>query len=57
MALGDILRCQHIKMNGVQCGSPALYRRRQCFFHERAQAQHNRIVKDQFKQARFVVLS
>ncbi|MGB8730980.1 MAG: hypothetical protein WCC99_07020, partial [Candidatus Sulfotelmatobacter sp.] len=42
-------------MNGIQCGSPALHRRRQCFFHERAREQHNRIVKDQFKQARFVL--
>jgi hypothetical protein len=42
-------------MNGTQCGSPALNRKRQCFFHERAREQHNRIVKDQFKQARFVL--
>lgn len=55
MALGNVPRCQHIKMNGVQCGSPALHRRRQCFFHERAREQHNRIVKDQLKQARFVM--
>jgi biotin carboxyl carrier protein len=55
MALGNVPRCQHIKMNGVQCGSPALYRRRQCFFHERAREQHDRIVKDQLKQARFVM--
>ncbi len=55
MALGNVPRCQHIKMNGMQCGSPALNRRRQCFFHERAREQHNRIVKDQFKQARFVL--
>ncbi len=55
MALGNVPRCQHIKMNGTQCGSPALNRKRQCFFHERAREQHNRIVKDQFKQARFVL--
>ena len=55
MALGNVPRCQHIKVNGVQCGSPSLYRRRQCFFHERARLQHNRIVNDQFKQARFVL--
>lgn len=55
MALGNVPRCQHIKMNGVQCGSPALNRRRQCFFHERAREQQSRIVKDQFKQARFVL--
>lgn len=28
-------RCQHIKVNGVQCGSPALRRNRFCFFHKR----------------------
>jgi hypothetical protein len=55
MALGNVPRCQHIKMNGTQCGSPALNRRRLCFFHRAAQAQQARIVRDQFKQARFVV--
>ena len=29
----SIPRCQHIKVNGTQCGSPALRRRRFCFFH------------------------
>jgi len=29
----SIPRCQHIKVNGIQCGSPALHRRRFCFFH------------------------
>ena len=29
------LRCQHIKVNGVQCGSPALRDHRRCFFHDR----------------------
>jgi hypothetical protein len=42
-------------MNGTQCGSPALNRRRLCFFHRTAQEQQARIVRDQFKQARFVV--
>ena len=55
MALENVPRCQHIKMNGIQCGSPALRGRRQCFFHERAREQHNRIVKSQFRQARFVL--
>jgi hypothetical protein len=35
MALGNVPRCQHLKMNGTQCGSPALNYRRLCFFHER----------------------
>ncbi|MGA2353437.1 MAG: hypothetical protein ABSG02_03005 [Terriglobales bacterium] len=29
-----IRRCQHIKVNGIQCGSPALRAKRCCFFHE-----------------------
>jgi hypothetical protein len=35
MSLDDVPRCRHIKINGVQCGSPALRRRRYCFFHNR----------------------
>jgi len=42
-------------MNGMQCGSPALHRRRRCFFHERAREQQNRIVRGQCRQARFVL--
>lgn len=30
-----VRRCQHIKVNGEQCGSPALKGRRLCFFHNR----------------------
>jgi hypothetical protein len=30
-----VLRCQHIKVDGVQCGSPALRGERRCYFHER----------------------
>jgi hypothetical protein len=29
----DIPRCQHIKVNGVQCASPALRHKRFCHFH------------------------
>jgi hypothetical protein len=35
---GHIPRCQHIKTNGTQCGSPALRRKRFCFFHNRWRA-------------------
>jgi hypothetical protein len=35
MSLEDVPRCQHVKVNGVQCGSPALRRRRRCYFHHR----------------------
>ncbi len=29
-----IRRCQHIKVNGIQCGSPAKRNEMHCFFHE-----------------------
>jgi hypothetical protein len=37
MGFEDVPRCQHIKVNGVQCGSPALRRKAYCYFHERVQ--------------------
>lgn len=37
MPLENVPRCQHIKVNGVQCGSPALRNRTHCFFHTRAE--------------------
>ena len=33
-----IPRCQHIKTNGTQCGSPALRNKRFCYFHNRWRA-------------------
>lgn len=32
-------RCQHIKVNGVQCGSPALRGHKICYFHKRHRQQ------------------
>jgi hypothetical protein len=55
MSFDNVPRCQHVKMNGTQCGCPALRRRRLCFFHVRCQDQRKRIAADQFKQAKFVV--
>jgi hypothetical protein len=31
----SIPRCEHLKINGTQCGSPALRRNHFCFFHKR----------------------
>ncbi len=36
MGFEDVPRCQHVKVNGVQCASPALRRKSHCYFHERA---------------------
>ena len=30
----SITRCQHLKVNGTQCGSPALRKQRFCYFHK-----------------------
>ncbi len=35
----NIHRCEHIKVNGTQCGSPSLRHKRLCFFHARWQEQ------------------
>jgi hypothetical protein len=42
-------RCQHIKINGTQCGSPALRRQRFCFFHKRFQDERIRVAQDRAK--------
>ena len=53
MGLEDVPRCQHVKMNGTQCGSPALRRRRHCFFHERIRRERAKIASDLSAQRRF----
>ena len=46
MSLEDVPRCQHIKVNGTQCGSPALRRRRLCFFHDKIRRERAKIAAD-----------
>jgi hypothetical protein len=43
-------RCQHIKVNGVQCGSPALRRNRFCFFHKRFHEESIRLATDKARR-------
>lgn len=43
-------RCQHIKINGVQCGSPALRRNRFCFFHKRYHDQRIRLATEKARR-------
>jgi hypothetical protein len=43
MGLEDVPRCQHVKTNGTQCGSPALRRKRYCFFHEKVRRERTKI--------------
>jgi len=43
MGLEDVPRCQHVKTNGTQCGSPALRRRRYCFFHDKVRRERAKI--------------
>jgi hypothetical protein len=55
MSLENVPRCQHVKVNGTQCGSPALRRRRRCYFHEEMCAERAKDLSDQFAQRRFVM--
>ena len=43
-------RCQHLKINGTQCGSPALRRNRFCFFHKRFQDERIRLSTDRARR-------
>jgi hypothetical protein len=45
-------RCQHIKVNGTQCGSPALRRNRFCYFHKRHHAERIEFNIDRAKNDR-----
>jgi hypothetical protein len=40
-------------MNGTQCGSPALRRRRHCFFHDRVRRERAKIAAEASAQHRF----
>ena len=46
MGMYDAPRCQHVKMNGTQCGSPALAGGKLFFFHRRARQQRLRLVSE-----------
>ena len=46
MGLENVPRCQHVKVNGVQCGSPALRYKRHCYFHERVQYERKLAAQD-----------
>ena len=49
MIKDKLIRCQHIKANGAQCGSPSLRRRHYCYFHEGLHNERERII-EQFAQ-------
>ncbi len=53
MGLENVPRCQHVKMNGTQCGSPALRRRRHCFFHDRIRHEQAKIAAQASVQPTF----
>jgi hypothetical protein len=48
--LGFPNRCQHLKINGTQCGSPALRRNRFCFFHKRFQDEQIKLSADRARR-------
>ena len=54
MSLEDVPRCQHVKVNGTQCGSPALHRRRHCYFHDHMLDGKNRFANRQEAKPRAI---
>jgi hypothetical protein len=44
MGFDNVPRCQHVKVNGTQCGSPALRWRRHCFFHNNVRRERQKIL-------------
>ena len=45
-------RCQHIKVNGTQCGCPALRRNKLCYFHKLHHEERVELNLDRLKDAR-----
>jgi hypothetical protein len=45
-------RCQHIKVNGTQCGCPALRHNKLCYFHKRNHEERVELNLDRLKNAR-----
>jgi hypothetical protein len=54
--LPNVPRCQHLKVNGTQCGSPALKRNRFCFFHKRFQEEQIKLNCDRTRRGRAIFL-
>jgi pyruvate/2-oxoglutarate dehydrogenase complex dihydrolipoamide acyltransferase (E2) component len=52
MSIFAVPRCQHLKVNGTQCGSPALKRNRFCFFHKRFQEEQIKLNTDRARHGR-----
>src|SRR5258706_624665 len=52
MAIENVPRCQHLKMNGVQCMSPALKWRWLCFFQNRTRREQVRNARDESTKRR-----
>src|SRR5258705_13479082 len=48
-----IARCQHVKVNGVQCGSPALRNRKLCHFHQRWQQGRIQLNANRSRRSRY----
>ncbi len=51
----SIRRCQHVKVNGTQCGSPAMREHTYCYFHMRWHRK-GRQVNAYFKEQQILVL-
>jgi len=50
-------RCQHLKVNGTLCGSPALRRNRFCYFHKLHHEERIQLNADRARRSRNVTLN
>jgi hypothetical protein len=49
MSSSEAPRCRHIKVNGTQCGSPAVRSKRFCFYHQ----QHRPILAECYSDGEY----
>jgi hypothetical protein len=54
--LRNVPRCQHLKLNGTECQSPALRRNRFCFFHKRFQEEQIKLNTDRRRRRPVFIL-
>jgi len=52
----EIRRCQHLRTNGTQCGSPALRNQALCYFHRESQPERVKVASENGKPCRTILV-
>ncbi len=50
-----VVRCQHVKVSGIQCNLAALKNQKLCYFHRKTQQRHNQINASRARRSRFAL--